>query len=443
MSTKVKLGGTRCRGVSLLDQRPRMGKPIWILLLTLSAIARPMGLSSTYGQVSGATPVLILSDANQPALSANGRSISVLSEVGVTEVFDFPSGRKINTLRRDNSIGSWISGDGKHVMVFAFPQGPTDENVWLYDAVTGRELRGTNTYAEYEGKFVGRLIVYGGDSESTNNITSDLRWIAGPATYPIHDLGALKDKNKPGVWLWDINQHRILRSFGTFEIYDEFSYDSWHHVRLTPDGRLLAASRTNPKRSDKRETIVWDAQSGRQLLRLPFSSNWLAVSDGGKRLITSRAQTDGGNPNDVGVIPGRNLNTAFKLNISEMRQNGGLYVTEVWDIASGSCVSMLGKELVTNPPPMVRGAISPDGKFVLTASLDRVLVWDAGSGRLLATQPHIEGGTDRVKSVAFSSDGKYIIMSSTGEIVKVWLLADVMKKASVDQKTVALREAHD
>jgi WD40 repeat protein len=65
-----------------------------------------------------------------------------------------------------------------------------------------------------------------------------------------------------------------------------------------------------------------------------------------------------------------------------------------------------------------------------------VLVWDGDTGRLVAAQPHVHSGSDRVKSVSFSSDGRYLIMSSMGEVVKVWLVADVMKEASVSGKPV-------
>jgi len=405
------------------------------LLTMLLVVFHPVAHSKFARLTRGAKPVLILHDANQPVLSADGRRIVVTPEIGVTEVFDFPSGRKLRTFRNKNSVGSWISADGSQVIVFAFPQSANDDNVWFYDTESGTELKSTNTYLEYEGKFAGRLVVYGGDAESTNNISSDLRWIAGPASYPVNDLGPLKDKQKPGVWLWNIAQHQLARSFGMFEIHDEFDYDVWQQVKLTPDGHTLAASRTNRKRPDNQETIVWDAQTGRQLLRLPFGSYWLAVSDKGQRLVTSRVQSDEGSTKVFGITPEGQVTSASEPGTSSTKKDLS-QITEVWDIASGRRLSEVGVEFGINRPSMVRGALSPDGKLIVTASLDEVLVWDAETGRLLAAQPHVQSGPDRVKSVAFSSNGRYLVMSSVGEVVKVWLVADVLKEASASGKSV-------
>src|SRR5258707_4600847 len=51
-------------------------------------------------------------------------------------------------------------------------------------------------------------------------------------------------------------------------------------------------------------------------------------------------------------------------------------------------------------------AYSPNGKFIATGSYDDTAkMWDAASGRELATMPE-EGG--RVRAVAFSPDGKTV-----------------------------------
>ena len=61
---------------------------------------------------------------------------------------------------------------------------------------------------------------------------------------------------------------------------------------------------------------------------------------------------------------------------------------------------------------------SPDGRYVVSGSTDTTLkLWDAKKGTLLMT---LVGHTMRINKVAFSSDGKYIVSGSDDHTVKVW-----------------------
>jgi len=63
-------------------------------------------------------------------------------------------------------------------------------------------------------------------------------------------------------------------------------------------------------------------------------------------------------------------------------------------------------------------AFSPDGKRIISGGLDQtVKVWDAETGNELMT---LRGHKERVQSVAFSPDGKRIVSGSDDKTIKIW-----------------------
>ncbi|HVF24911.1 MAG TPA: hypothetical protein VNA23_03430, partial [Anaerolineales bacterium] len=63
-------------------------------------------------------------------------------------------------------------------------------------------------------------------------------------------------------------------------------------------------------------------------------------------------------------------------------------------------------------------AFSPDGKYVLTGSIDTTAkLWDATTGKEIYT---LSGHTDEVLSVAFSPDSRYIASASADTTAKLW-----------------------
>jgi WD40 repeat protein len=74
-------------------------------------------------------------------------------------------------------------------------------------------------------------------------------------------------------------------------------------------------------------------------------------------------------------------------------------------------------------------AFSPDGKWVVTASLDNTArVWEAATGRELAV---LRGHEGRVTSAAFSPDGRYIVTASADGTAHIYLtrIEDLMELA--------------
>ncbi|MBF0320468.1 MAG: caspase family protein [Nitrospirae bacterium] len=63
-------------------------------------------------------------------------------------------------------------------------------------------------------------------------------------------------------------------------------------------------------------------------------------------------------------------------------------------------------------------AISPDGKYALSGSMDNTLkLWEIATGKKIRT---FTGHSDRVNSVAISPDGKYALSGSWDKTLKLW-----------------------
>ena len=86
----------------------------------------------------------------------------------------------------------------------------------------------------------------------------------------------------------------------------------------------------------------------------------------------------------------------------------------MWDASSGKKL----KRMEGHTGHVRSVAFSSDGKWIVSGSDDRsVRVWDASSGEELK---RMEGHTSHVQSVAFSPDGKWIVSGSSDHSVRVW-----------------------
>jgi WD40 repeat protein len=228
-------------------------------------------------------------------------------------------------------------------------------------------------------------------------------------------------------------------------------------VAFSRDGTRLAGSAG-------RDVLVWDAESGRELLRLRTGEVVTGVAfrpDG--RAVAAAAGTavrlwdEAGNLLRPPLRGHRDFLSAVAFSpdgslLASADYGGGV---RVWDARSGAAVGEFaahagraacvafspdGKRLVSAgadggvcawdtqtwererwPGPVVRTqavAFSPDGRRLVAACADGALrFWDVAAGRQFAARP---GHDDTICGVAFSPDGRRIVSGSLDRTLALW-----------------------
>jgi len=91
------------------------------------------------------------------------------------------------------------------------------------------------------------------------------------------------------------------------------------------------------------------------------------------------------------------------------------HTARVWEAATGKEIARM-----THDDTVYSAAFSPDGRYVVSASLDHTArVWEAVTGKEIARMTH----DSKVYLVAFSPDGKYVVSGSSDKTARVWVAA--------------------
>jgi WD40 repeat protein len=195
---------------------------------------------------------------------------------------------------------------------------------------------------------------------------------------------------------------------------------------FSPDGRRILTS-SDPSRYPSQGIRVWDAENGKLLFGLDTAgSGYLAsFSPDGKKIAVL-----GGGIRLHDVETGRELAkfAGQEIGINRELRSAGLSPFS----PDGKTLLAYGQEGVglldvrTGKPVVVfrghSGAVtsalfSPDGRFVVTASLDRtVRVWEAATGKELFTLRHAH----EVKLAMMTSDGRRV--ATAADTIRIWQL---------------------
>jgi serine/threonine protein kinase len=278
------------------------------------------------------------------AISGDGRRIISGSDAGPVKVWDAGTGKELLTLEGAGPVA--ISGDGRRIVSRA--RGEDALKVW--DAGTGKEL----------------LTLEGGGPVA---ISGDGRRIVSRARgEDKHDVATLK--------VWDADTGKELR---TLE-----GHTSRRWVAISSDGGWVVS----PGRDGIR---LWDVATGKGKF-IGRGHDCLAISGDGRCILSQF-----GNP------------------------------LKVLDAATGQELRTI-KKIFFRPGYFNRiGAISNDGRWIVSASTTggqqtaEVTVWDAATGQKhLTIEAHTTIGDDRPRvCVAISSDGRWIVSAGLRDM-RLW-----------------------
>jgi WD40 repeat protein/serine/threonine protein kinase len=395
-------------------------------------------------------------DITDMAFSPDGTRLAAAGERGTLTVWEVPSGRVLRTLRSPAGRGDPPTRRG-HV-VFGPRAGQlaiadAGGTVTVWDLVTGREdfsFRTAHATTSDPSSRIrptlafspdGRRLAVGGIREIQVwdvAASRDIATLRGGqsaifamtfspdgrrlATGAIRGGGVASAGE---IRVWDVADGREVAAFAG-------AAGGTHALAFTPDGRRLASTGFS-----HRDVVLWDADSGRELLALPIDDTRMIAGQG----MDSRLAfgPDGVRLALVGLngvtiwdaTPGPEVLTLHApvsvwgvdyspdgLRLAAADNHNAVTIR---DAASGRVLLTLPVPDMTRDTALLDARFSPDGArvgaAVATPSSGRVILWDATTGLV---DGQLKGHAGAVIKLAFSPDGRRIATASHDRTAKVW-----------------------
>lgn len=377
------------------------------------------------------------------ACSPDCATVASGHEDGKISIWDLGSGHLLHSLLAcpGDRLGSVVySPNGTRIAC------ETEGKIYVLDAHTGQILlgplecgsRGTGqiTYSP-DGTRIGfcardTAAIYIWDADSGRSISGPLMGHVPPTyertgPYPSYKVAYSPDGSRIiSSMSWDsticVWNARVEAEWNT---PTEGHTGSVASVFFSPDGTQIISG------SDDKTVCVWDARSGRRLVGPLEGHEYkvlsVACSHDGSHIISisyegtliiwdarTRQRKFGpvGGFSDVQAV-------AYSAHGSPLIISGSRGPTiRVWDSHSMKLVLEMSENRFESVDSI---ACSPDGAYIVSSYYRTIHVWDVPKKKLALS---LQGHQDEIRSVAYSSDGKYIVSGSSDTTVCIWNAQD-------------------
>jgi WD40 repeat protein/DNA-binding SARP family transcriptional activator len=378
------------------------------------------------------------SSINSVSFSPDGNAILSGGNDMVARLWDVATGRELQSFRgHTNNVGSVaFSPDGRYIFT-----GSDDGTARKWDPKSGQELqRYTGVASRTEISSIDPdympttsmpiAVSPDGNSLLTGSGSGETRlWSTEPATrLPIYQntgivnglafspngQNVLTGDSNGVVRLWDAKTGARLRDFST----DTDAINDG--VAFSPDGRSILIG------SSDATLRLWDIQTGKEIREFIGPATGIestAFSPDGKHVLAGASDGVWLWTTDTGHEVWQQDQLVNVIQVSFSSDGKYMIATEggdsssyarVWDVLTGHLISYTGYSTLA----LRSVALSPNGKYILTAGLDRAAqLWDLQSHKQIR---QFVGHTDTIQAAIFSPDGKLISTASADGTARLW-----------------------
>ena len=190
-------------------------------------------------------------------------------------------------------------------------------------------------------------------------------------------------------------------------------------IAFNPEGNVLASG------SDDRTVQLWDIHTGQCLHILQGHSNLVravAYSPDGRMLVSGSEDGtirfwDANTGQFLMLLQGDCswvMSIAFSPDGSILASGGSENVVRLWEVDTGQCIQTFHGH--TNSVRAV--AFSPGGSMLASGGEDRTIrFWEINTGQCLQT---LLGHNGRIRAVAFSPDGSMLASGGEDRTIRIW-----------------------